>query len=419
MKNSLLPANRKSEVILCYDPLMGIIPRRSVHSRFLLTLVVFTGFGIGFLFTGGDALILSWIRSAEAVITCDNDGTVDAGETCSNCPFDVRCTAAQKCIAGACSSASWSCKREDVCGDGWVSDFEECDDGGICTGSTNASLNGRVCFDLDPARPAGVARCRATGGICVAQDGDGCTSDCQTECKEDGAPCLLASECCGSSCTDGVCGAGGGGAECGNEICESTESCGSCAVDCGSCVCSPVCPICDRTHKTWTMTMSGLNSEMCSGGNDCNSYNGTYPLVFDVNIGNFECASTACGWCWESNAYAVCGAAGSNWLLRHSTINSRFELYAGGELHYVLADASWDCDGPNIFTFLSATECTGWPASVTLTPSGSVQRTCALCNMNSSCDVGTEDCTCADCTGQQANCSAGKVCSSNGSCVTP
>lgn len=196
-----------------------------------ITLLVLAG-GSSMGFFAGKFWLPQMFQKAQAVITCDNDGTVDVGETCSNCPYDKRCTAAQKCIVvagvGTCSGTDWSCKREDICGDGWTSGAEECDDGGICTGSTNASLNGRLCFTLDPAGEniAGVARCRATGGICVAQDNDGCTWDCQTECHESGAPCLLASDCCSLTCTNGTCAAGGGGgAVCGNDIIEAGETC--------------------------------------------------------------------------------------------------------------------------------------------------------------------------------------------------
>ncbi|HLC76073.1 MAG TPA: hypothetical protein VJB82_03080 [Candidatus Peribacterales bacterium] len=145
--------------------------------------------------------------SVMAANVCNNSGSVDAGETCSNCPYDVRCSTTQKCIADSCSSASWSCKREDICGDGWVSAFEVCDDGGICTGSTNAGFVGRDCFTLDPRGDPheGVARCRGTGGICVAQNNDGCEADCQTACFPDGDACLTNLDCCGSTCTAGTC----------------------------------------------------------------------------------------------------------------------------------------------------------------------------------------------------------------------
>src|SRR3989344_4971506 len=84
-------------------------------------------------------------------------------------------------------------------GDGWVSAFEVCDDGGICTGSTNAGFVGRDCFTLDPRGDPheGVARCRGTGGICVAQNNDGCEADCHTACFPDGDACLTNLDCCG------------------------------------------------------------------------------------------------------------------------------------------------------------------------------------------------------------------------------
>ena len=137
-------------------------------------------------------------------VTCNNDGTVDADETCSNCPNDVKCSTTQKCIAGVCDGANWQCKREEICGDGWVSGSEQCDDGGICTGSS--MYEGVDCLSIDSADGgrAGVARCRATGGICIAQDDAKCSWDCKS-CTPNNDSCFTDADCCGGSCTDGVC----------------------------------------------------------------------------------------------------------------------------------------------------------------------------------------------------------------------
>ena len=110
---------------------------------------------------------LGVLAPPRVLAACDDDGAGEAGETCSNCAYDVRCSIVQKCIAGACDGNNWECKREDICGDGWVSAFEVCDDGGICTGSSQASYNGRHCFDLDPNRDrlGGVARGSRSRGL--------------------------------------------------------------------------------------------------------------------------------------------------------------------------------------------------------------------------------------------------------------
>lgn len=201
--------------------------------------------------------------------TCNNDGTDDGApdETCSNCPNDAYdCESDEKCINGTCTDTDGTCAREDVCGDGWVGLNEACDDGGICKGSSNAAFENQNCGDLDTTLIAGVARCRATGGWCQAQDGDGCDWDCQDECVASAGPCLVDADCCGGSCTDGVCGTESCEGD-GDVCCDVGDGCAGSGGD-GECSGSDVC--CDSSGCS-TCTANETPGAECKDGldNDC------------------------------------------------------------------------------------------------------------------------------------------------------
>ena len=366
--------------------------------------------------------------------TCDNDGTDDgASETCNNCPYDVRCAADEKCLAGdTCSSASWECKREVICGDGWVNG-EECDDGGICTALPlqTTMYEGMNCKDIDPSGNllAGVARCRATGGICVAQDGDGCSWDCQDECKPDGSPCVGGSECCGSSaCVDGVCGpelceddgdtccvgtcdASGagdgsctGGKSCCKTGCSTPEICdndidddGDSKIDCadedcpdgsvcdtdrwclelscnptitGTCSLTPCPGSCSVTADKWSFTVGGITdaSPGCSGGGDCSQFVGSFSIEYrgGFSPGPTMC-STECEWCWE-NDLGGCEGGAAVWNIGYNEPSGKWRLYA--DTAAVYEAATWNCLGDNTFNRISFDSdlCAGWPDTIEVTP---------------------------------------------------
>ena len=365
---------------------------------------------------------------------CDNDGTDDgASETCNNCPYDVRCAADEKCLAGdTCSSASWECKREVICGDGWVNG-EECDDGGICTALPlqTTMYEGMNCKDIDPSGNllAGVARCRATGGICVAQDGDGCSWDCQDECKPDGSPCVGGSECCGSSaCVDGVCGpelceddgdtccvgtcdASGagdgsctGGKSCCKTGCSTPEICdndidddGDSKIDCadedcpdgsvcdtdrwclelscnptitGTCSLTPCPGSCSVTADKWSFTVGGITdaSPGCSGGGDCSQFVGSFSIEYrgGFSPGPTMC-STECEWCWE-NDLGGCEGGAAVWNIGYNEPSGKWRLYA--DTAAVYEAATWNCLGDNTFNRISFDSdlCAGWPDTIEVTP---------------------------------------------------
>jgi len=245
---------------------------------------------------------LGVLAPPRVLAACDNDGAGEAGETCSNCAYDVRCSIVQKCIAGACDGNNWECKREDICGDGWVSAFEVCDDGGICTGSSQASYNGRHCFDLDPNRDrlGGVARCRATSGICVPRGNDGCQADCQDICYPASWGCLSNADCCsGLSCSNGICGA----AACGDGVANAGEECNEPALSCtggetcnnSTCQCEPPAAVCGNNNieSGETCDDGGTTSgDGCSA--TCQVETQCTDLVDNDSVGGIDCADDDC-----------------------------------------------------------------------------------------------------------------------------
>jgi hypothetical protein len=288
--------------------------------------------------------------------TCDNDGTTDAGETCSNCPYDKRCDIDEKCIAGACSGTDWECKREEICGDGWVSGSEECDDGGICTGSSIYSGMDCMSIDMGDGGRAGVARCRVTGGICVAQDGDGCSADCLDRCAPVGDPCLIDADCCtGDSCTNGLCGVG-------------SVIDGDCDDGGGTCPGG-----CTTSGDSWSFTTS-VPSAPCEGGAmDCIEFDGLSSLTY-MNGGWCENEmGSGCTWCWGKGAVgAVCGAPSDQWMLYYDSALSKWTLDVSTIATYSIDEASWNCTGPNVLNVSDGPhDCIGYlPASITVTPTG-------------------------------------------------
>ena len=124
------------------------------------------------------------------------DGTCDPDEGCGTCPADC----------GACGP---------VCGNGTCEDGEGCDDCAIDCGACPSA------------------------GCCAPQEGAGCPGDAALE----ACVCGMDAWCCDNQ-WDAICvnqaendcgGCGGQSTECGDGVCEGTESCASCAADCGEC----------------------------------------------------------------------------------------------------------------------------------------------------------------------------------------
>ncbi len=210
----------------------------------------------------------SGVCSSPPSTDCNNDGTDDgANEDCSNCPNDAYdCESDEKCINGSCTDTDGTCAREDVCGDGWVGPNEACDDGGICKGSSNAAFENQDCSTLDSTLIAGVARCRATGGWCQAQDDDGCTWDCQDECIPSAGPCLVDGDCCGGTCTNGICEVCTGG----SETCDDGIDNDDCdvLVDCEDTADCPDTTACQGGGKCYSGTCCGDGT--ADAGEECN-----------------------------------------------------------------------------------------------------------------------------------------------------
>lgn len=101
-------------------------------------------------------------------------------------------------LAGLLSAVTWHAAwatpaGSAVCGDGIVSGDEECDDGGICTGGTNAGqpctaesdcTGSGVCVDGAKNATGCASDADCPGGACVhckTFGGDGCAANCTTE----------------------------------------------------------------------------------------------------------------------------------------------------------------------------------------------------------------------------------------------
>jgi hypothetical protein len=128
---------------------------------------------------------------------CDNDGTCEAGENCSNCPGDCRqktngnprtrycCDGDQPaCGDSRCSETGWSCGD----GGGGCTADSECDDGQFCNGDETCS-NGS-CQSGANACPG--QSCDEGGDVCVSCGGNKVT-------------CTLNSDCCSNNCRAGSC----------------------------------------------------------------------------------------------------------------------------------------------------------------------------------------------------------------------
>ncbi len=131
------------------------------------------------------------------VPVCDNDGTCEPGEDCSNCPNDCRqktngnpnsryCCDGDLPLCGdaRCSESGWSCAS----GGGTCKSDGECDDGQFCNGT-------EVC---------NAGNCESGGDPCPGQSCDEGANECVT-CAGNKQTCSSNSDCCSNNCKNGAC----------------------------------------------------------------------------------------------------------------------------------------------------------------------------------------------------------------------
>ena len=132
---------------------------------------------------------------------CDDGNPCNGAETCSddhvcapgmNADDGSSCGAGKLCVSGDC--------LDDICGDGFVSPSEECDDANMVNGDGCDSCK-FSCASDDPARDC--------SGLdpCVATTCDDATHTCGNP-VSDGDVCAMASVCVNGACTAIVCGDG-------------------------------------------------------------------------------------------------------------------------------------------------------------------------------------------------------------------
>jgi hypothetical protein len=126
----------------------------------------------------------------------------------------------------------------------------------------------------------------------------------------------------------------------------------NCGLACCECAASPV---------EWQFTVAGVLPTPPSPPLNCPCANATYTLVFTGVVG---------GVCtWTSTGGTGCG----QWVLRCFNDTRKWQLeFSGGEsaggATYELGFDSWNCMGTNVMNFVSASPCTGWPATLTIVP---------------------------------------------------
>ena len=183
---------------------------------------------------------------------CDNNGTCDAGENCTNCPADCFCPSGQVCVAGTCVPGGG-------CNNG------TCDAGENCTNcpADCSCPSGQVC----------VAGTCVPGGGCnngTCDTGENCTN-CPADCSCPG----------GQVCVAGTCVPGG--PVCPNAVCEVGEDC----LNCADCFCSA--------------GQTCLNGNCCGngareGGEQCDPPGGQYACSVPQQVKNCQddCTFSKC-----------------------------------------------------------------------------------------------------------------------------
>jgi hypothetical protein len=142
------------------------------------------------------------------------------------------------------------------------------------------------------------------------------------------------------------------------------------------CGCCDTCP-CEQVNtakcvdvSAYTFSMSGVSNSDCT---ECSVFNGDFTLCKVPTADQ-----------WDTPAYAgtPCGHTTGNPLYRLSVGGGYYTLSAlGTGTAWRKSSASWVCAGTNVLT-ASATspDCSGFPATVTLTPCA----TCGICDPTAS-----------------------------------
>ena len=146
--------------------------------------------------------------------------------TDSECEDNLFCTGTETCVGGQCQSSGDPCPGGTTCNEATdTCDVPACDDDGSCEPGedcsncpgdcrqkTNGNPNSRYCCDGD-LPDCGDTRCNESGWVCVDS---GCTTD--PEC-DDGQWCNGAETCVGGSCQAGSDPCPGQGCDEGNDVC--------------------------------------------------------------------------------------------------------------------------------------------------------------------------------------------------------
>jgi hypothetical protein len=173
-------------------------------------------------------------------------------------PNGVPCTNDAACQSGLCNGVCTDplanglpCIRNDacqsgVCNGGLCAAAGSVGPGGVCT--TNGACSSNTCS-------AGFCAGSCGDDVCtVVPDAESCyANSCQADCGKcpNGVPCTLNADCASGRCL-GVCAPQ---TFCGDFSCNGSETCSTCAFDCGDC-CAP-------------------NGNICAFGSDCCSGNCT------------------------------------------------------------------------------------------------------------------------------------------------
>lgn len=189
---------------------------------------------------------------------CNNNGTCDSGEDCTNCGTD--------CISGTASGASCG---NGVCEAGDGEDCVSCPQD--CDGVQNGKPSNRYCCGFGGENPVGCgdARCNSGGNTCTETPVGGGTSYC-----------------------------------CGDTVCEGDEDSGNCAIDCGApafcgdgtcdpgedeCNCSADC---GAPAGSETSCTDGVDND-CDGLTDCDDSECAGDPVCSCGGNKAPCSSNA------------------------------------------------------------------------------------------------------------------------------
>jgi hypothetical protein len=284
--------------------------------------------------------------------SCGN-GVCESSENCLRCRQDCGCMGGQLCCSGLCVEPR--CSSDYDCGDGksctvdWClnpgSCVAECDNREIavcmhndgccasgCSSATDSDCSsscgnrlceaGESCTSCEQDCGCGSGLC--CGGMCVeplcvadyeCDDGSACTIDscsgaggCSAQCQYTRiVACLNNDGCCPVGCnevSDNDCSS-----SCGNGICEFTESCSTCAADCG---CSPdqVCcnglcsyPECSTTADCADSSACTLDS--CLNPATCIAECSHRELI--ACTAGDDCCPAGCNALYDNDCEAVCG----------------------------------------------------------------------------------------------------------------